>query len=192
MEKDDNLKEIIEAIQNELNKSYSIEEALKEKENENKLINDSFESLWESYNAVNTVRVEEIKKMTTFKYKIILRNLLLMMVRDDTYFQIVEFIKLLDEATLELKDEKKLLLLIKEAIQKLQSQKVCNCNYDLSILLSLLFDKNIAIFKDNRNEAHACASRINGISTQSTTKYKDEKEILDKEIDKLVLKLGIK
>ena len=193
------MKELADLIRSEIEKTYTIEEAIKEKQDENKLIKDSFDSLWNEYNTANSVRKEEIKNLTLFKYRYLIikqryliRNFLLMVIRNDAYYQISDLMKIVDSSNTELKNEKEFLILVRDTIKKLQLNNASNCNYDLSLLLSYLFEKYVLIYNYTSGEILACNSRLNGISTQGSSKYVDEKKELDDKINDIVLKLELK
>lgn len=191
MNEDYNYKEIEEMIIAEMGKTYTIEEALKEREDEEKLVKDSFDSLWKNYNAVEKIRHDAIKNMREVKYKIILSNLLWLLIRYDVQEEINIVIDLMSKATNEIKDQKEILKIIKETIQKLQAHMAYTCNYDLAMLLSYIYDKNVLIYDEVSKEMNASASRIRGFGTQ-TPDYSDKKQELDEKINDSIIKLGLK
>ncbi len=184
--------ELKEMVMSELNKTYTIEEALKEKEEELKVINESFEVLWNNFHSVKDMRKEAINNLITVKYKLILSNLLLMIIRYSVTEEVNNIINTINSAVYELKDERQILDLIEVSITKLQNQYAYSCNYELSNLLSLLYDKNTAIYNGVCDSVNASAARIRGINTQESNRYLLEKESIDEQINESTIKLGLK
>ncbi len=183
--------ELREFVKQEMEKTYTVEEALKEREEEEKLINDSFDALWQNYHAVEEIRHEALKNLRGVKYRVILSNLLWLLIRYDVKEEVELVIELMNRATNEIKDQKDMLNAINVSIQKLQAHMTYNCNYELAKLLSYIYDKNVMIYDSVCTEMSATASRISGFSTQ-TPDYESKKQSLDDKIDESMLKLGLK
>ncbi len=183
---------LMEFVKSEIEKTYTVEEAVKEKKREDDIIRDNFKVLWENYKSVNDIRKDSIKNLTSAKYRLLLSNLLIIIIRSDAKIEIDKLISLVDCSTKELKDEKELLIIIRNAIKELESILANGCNYELCDLLSNLYDKNMCIYNNVTSAIQASATRLRGINTQTPEKYIREKEELDKKINDSVIKLGLK
>ena len=183
---------LAEFIKMEMEKNYTVEEAIKEKQSEIDVIKEGFKVIWDNYKSVSDIRKDSIKNLTSAKYKLLLSNLLIILLRSDAKIEIDKLINLIEKNTKELKDEKELLILIRDTIKRLELILANNCNYELCDLLSNLYDKNMCIYNDVLESIKASAIRLRGISTQTPEKYKVQKEELDKKIDVNLLKLGLK
>ena len=183
--------ELREFVKQEMEKTYTVSEALKEREEEENLVKESFDALWQNYNAVEEIRHEALKNLRGVKYRIILSNLLWLLIRYDVKEEVDLVVELMSKASNEIKDQKEMLTTIKNPILKLQAHMAYNCNYELAILLSNIYDKNVVIYDGVCKEMSAAASRIRGFGTQ-TPDYESKKKELDLKIDESMLKLGLK
>ena len=189
---DIDLDELNEYIKNELNKTYTVKEVIEERIKEEESIKESFNTLWNNYNTVKKVRDLSIYNLRNAKYKIILLNLFLLLFRNDVKSEIDKIINVINNANNELIDEKELLILIRDALKELQKHKAINANYEMSNLLSCLYDKNVAIYKSVCEDISNSTAIIKGFNIPSVNKYKDEIDDLNYEINESVKKLGLK
>ena len=135
-----NDEELRAAIQESL-RCRSIEEALIEKEEEDKLFDESFDVLWTNYHSVSDIRRNAIRNLNRAKIRMIVLNFITAIINNNASEEVFNIIEIINNGTKELKDEKELLIRINNALEKLQAHRVSACNYDLCELLSFLYDK---------------------------------------------------
>lgn len=183
--------ELKQAVINEMEKTYTVEEALKAKEEEDKLFNESFDVLWKSYHSTQELRSEAIKKLRIIKYKTILSNILLLMIRYDIKDEVKKVVSIINSAQNDINLEKKLLNEIYISLEKLQAHHVSSCNYELANLIALIYERTETVYDYACDELGATASRLRGFDTITATKNLEKKEELEKDINEYTLKLGL-
>lgn len=191
MNEEFDIDELRSIIQNELNREYTIDEAIKEREEENKTIKESFDALWKGYDSVSELRKEAIKNFKIVKIKMILSNILVLLIKYDIRDEVFNMVHIINKSESEIRDNDELLKNIKTSINKLQSLLVYNCNYDLANLLSDMYDRISIIYEEVCSEMNCTAARIRGFQTQGKSFDESKKEIDDR-IEEYVLKLGLK
>ena len=187
-----NYEELAELVKMEMMKSHNVKDVIADKEEENKLVKNSFSNLWQLYNAVDEERVKSIKEYNKVIVKILVKNFLVMVIRNDVYFEIEDLVKFIKVNIRNLKDEKELLIMIKDAIRELERLLAVDCNLDLAVLLASIHNKNIAINESVFANVISCLSRTRGIRTQIPAKYDEKIEECNYRIDELIVKLGLK
>ena len=170
--------------------TYTIEDALKAKEDEDKKIAESFDTTWNNYHVVSDRRSEAIKALNNAKIRIVVLNFISSFISSDVSNELNNLIKSIRNATKELKEEKELLYKIDIALEKLQAHNVNSCNYDLCELLSYLYDKYNAIYNKVVDEFNASSLRLRGINTTQIDNDMSLEEVNDK-INSCILTLGL-
>ena len=90
----------------------------------------------------------------------------------------------------DLREERELLLNIKKAIKELQKYEAIDCNYDISLLLSLINDKNSLMYEVLNESIQSLNVRLRGISFSSTNKA-EELELINENIEYKVQELKL-
>lgn len=173
-------------------KTYTVEEALEDKKEEEKMMAESFESVWNSYNSVTDVRKIAIKNLKEAKFKIILARFLASIISNNNMDEELDnLMNIIRESTKELNGQKELLYKIRIAIEKLQMHDVAICNYELSELLACLFEKDAILLKKAIDEMGRSSIRLRGISTMYDDSHDVKLEELNGKIEEQLLILGL-
>lgn len=182
--------EFIEVVRESL-KDHTIEEALKIKEEQDKVIKESFDITWEHYNSVEDQRKEMLKSIATIKFRFVFLELLCNIINYNALCEISYLQDVISHSRMELKDQKKLLSIIKENIEKLQRNDIVECNYNLCELLSKIYEKDQMLFNDLIREMEISTAAIKGISITYSDSKKDAIKELNNEIDNDIKVLGL-
>ena len=200
MEKEFDGEEFVEAVMQAareyLNHTTTIEDAIAGQKAQIESTRKNFKCLWEAYETVSKNRNKKQDEMTKIKIKMfitaIIVSLLDAFVKEDMYVQVMEVHNGVSKSIDDIKREKELLRVIKEAIQELEKYQAIDCNYDLSLLLSLIYDKNNLIYGIIKEDIESLSVRIKGINFSSNTNKREELKSINEEIDEKVKLLGLK
>ncbi len=187
---------VMQAAREYLNHTTTIEDAIAGQKAQIESVKNNFKCLWEAYETVSKNRNKKQDEMTKIKIKMfitaIIVSLLDAFVKEDMYVQVMEVHNGVSKSIDDIKREKELLRVIKEAIQELEKYQAIDCNYDLSLLLSLIHDKNNLIYGIIKEDIESLSVRIKGINFSSNTNKREELDSINEEIDKKVKLLGLK
>ncbi len=194
-EEEFNMEQITQAIKDYMNKTQTVEEVLSEKIQEDKNVKESFSVLWESYKNVSTSRNNEelvFKKaaVRVYFYSILI-NIFQSYNRSDAPEEIYKLYMSIRDNIKELKSEKELLIMIRDTIKILEKYKAYECNYDLSVLLALINDKNCLMYDILKEDLNGMAIRLRGISYFGSSK-REELQNINENIDYKVTELKLK
>ena len=84
--------------------TYTVEEALKAKAEEEKKIDESFELAWNNYHSVSAVRKAAIKNLRQTKIKFILLNYIAAVINNNAYNELEHLINFVNASVKELKE----------------------------------------------------------------------------------------
>lgn len=182
--------ELMDIIKESL-ESHTVEEALKIKEEQDSVVEESFDVTWQNYNAVTTLRREILKNLSIVKFRMVFLKLLSSIVNYNALGELNYLSDRITESSLEIKEQKKLLELIHTTIVKLQSHDVIECNYDICELLSNIYDKDELLFNNLVKEMEMSSAAIKGINITYPDSPHESVDKLDKDIDDGIKKLGL-
>lgn len=182
-----------ELIKKEMERNLSstkIEDIIKEREEDLRLINDSFKAIDTDFKTVNKTRKEITYSLCISIIYISVLKLLKYMMND---FELVEeldkLINKISSAYKEIISQREVMIIVKEAYMRLKSLEIYECNGDISDLLVLMYEKDRIIHSDVLNEIRMTTSRINGFNTsKGINKELDE---INSKIDKSLTRLGL-
>ena len=195
-EEEFSVEELTQAIKDYMNRTDSVEDIIKEKKEERELSNKSFECVWDGYKTVNnSVRTEIfVFRKAAFKvlflatYTSILQSINRSNASDELYNLYKNICSRIDE----LKSEKELLTLIKIAVKELEKYNAYECNYDITMLLAMLNDKNSLMYDILSEDINSLAIRMKGISYMTNNNKRKELHDLNESIDYKVKELKLK
>ncbi len=195
-EEEFSVEELTQAIKDYMNRTDSVENIIKEKKEERELSNKSFECVWDGYKTVNnSVRTEIfVFRKAAFKvlflatYTSILQSINRSNASDELYNLYKNICSRIDE----LKSEKELLTLIKIAVKELEKYNAYECNYDITMLLAMLNDKNSLMYDILSEDINSLAIRMKGISYMTNNNKRKELHDLNESIDYKVKELKLK
>ena len=171
--------------------SHTVEEALKIKEEQDSVVEESFDVTWQNYNAVTTLRREILKNLSIVKFRMVFLKLLSSIVNYNALGELNYLSDRITESSLEIKEQKKLLELIHTTIVKLQSHDVIECNYDICELLSNIYDKDELLFNNLVKEMEISSAYIKGINVTYPDDSKKTLDELNKNIESSIMTLGL-
>ena len=174
--------ELRELVLDALKNSSSIDYAIKERENEKRLIEDSFNVVKTNY---QTASIDRVTNLLTLKYLIInvkLSKIKLYIMQEEGYKLFNELENRLKDNLEEYKNLKSILKLIKNAIKRLEEIEAIMCLSELNELLSQIIEKENLILKYSADLATKYSIRLNGIDVTSNNKMESELEKLDEDI----------
>lgn len=182
-----------ELIKKEMERNLSstkIEDIIKEREEDLRLINDSFKAIDTDFKTVSKTRKEITYSLCISIIYISVLKLLKYMMND---FELVEeldkLINKISSAYKEIISQREVMIIVKDAYMRLKSLEIYECNGDISDLLVLMYEKDKIIHSDVLNEIRMTTSRINGFNTsKGINKELDE---INSKIDKSLTRLGL-
>ena len=177
---------------NELvNSITSVDDAIKDKEEENKLLKESFNNVKNLYKDVSNVRKMIIDQLNLSKLKLQLVKLYSILINSG-YIDILNLeLNKINETNYEFKSQKNLLIAIKDSIKKLEQYNTGVCNYDISVLLSLIYDKDFKVIEILNDYLKTCEYAMKGITYYGNKRLDDDLEEINNQINTHTLKLGI-
>ena len=184
--------EIIKKLLEEtFNHSYTIEEALEEQKMEDENLKMSFNVAWTGYKSISLYRKSYLSALRVSKVKSNFLKLFSLIMNNGTDEVMDLIIKRLNLSINELKDIKKILDEINQALIKLQSNRVGVCNFDICELLAYLgmkmeLDSNCLV-----NDLTGYKLSLKGIGYSNCSKDEDNLKEINKQIDESILKLGL-
>lgn len=178
------------------NTTYSVEEALLENQEYVDELNKCFAKLWRSYDIASQSRSDTRKvfidaKVRTYIYSIYMA-FFSFLYRGNAYEEVVSSGNDISKSLRDLREEKKLLELIRTAITELEKINATECNNDIAELLKLIYDKNSLMFKLLNEDRHSLKVRMSGIDYVSNTGNRQLLELVNEEIDTKVQSLQLK
>ena len=195
-EEEFSVEELTQAIKDYMNRTDSVENIIKEKKEERGLSNKSFECVWDGYKTVNnSVRTEifvfkkaALKVALLATYTSIMKSINRGNASDELFGLYSNICSRIDE----LKSEKELLTLIKIAVKELEKYNAYECNYDITMLLAMLNDKNSLMYDILSEDINSLAIRMKGISYMTNNNKRKELHDLNESIDYKVKELKLK
>ena len=195
-EEEFSVEELTQAIKDYMNRTDSVEDIIKEKKEERELSNKSFECVWDGYKTVNnSVRTEifvfkkaALKVALLATYTSIMKSISRGNASDELFGLYSNICSRIDE----LKSEKELLTLIKIAVKELEKYNAYECNYDITMLLAMLNDKNSLMYDILSEDINSLAIRMKGISYMTNNNKRKELHDLNESIDYKVKELKLK
>lgn len=170
-------RDLLKMVSDILGKYESIESMEAEKEQD---IKDNFLMLWDIYKTVSKSRNKQEIDFVIVKIRMRLYAMLVKILsafnRSDTYDQMMIIHGNISDAIKELKKEKEFLNTIKDVIKELEIHKNTDKNYNISLLLLLIYDKNCLIYDVLKEEIESLQIRMKGIDYASNTGKRKELE----------------
>ena len=184
----DELKEMIYEM---LNQGITVEEAIDIKKKDDVLTKESFDICNNTYKAVNTSRKEIIMLLNITKLRLQLYKTISFLLSEGSDQILKDSIDKINETKEYLKNEKELLISIKNSLKELKKYNVSVCNYDINALLTSIFQLNEKSMYDLKEYMQWCSMAINGITYYGNKNYQEEIKQLSLEIEKYTLRLGL-
>ena len=184
----DELKEMIYEM---LNQGITVEEAIDIKKKDDVLTKESFDICNNTYKAVNTSRIEIIMLLNITKLRLQLYKTVSFLLSEGSGQILKDSIDKINETKEYLKNEKELLISIKNSLKELKKYNVSVCNYDINALLTSIFQLNEKSIYDLKEYMQWCSMAINGITYYGNKNYQEEIKQLSLEIEKYTLRLGL-
>ncbi len=188
--------EVLKQAQEYLNRTSTVGEVIDMKKEELDQIKADFKALWQAYNITAKTRRDEVwilerSKIRTYLYGILVK-LLYFTSRSDAYEEVMNIHSNICGYLNELREERELLLQIKAAIKELEKYSAVDCNYDISMLLSLIVQKNALIFDVLNEDVNSLQIRLKGIDYISAKNKREELKDVNENIEYQVQELQLK
>ena len=172
--------------------THTVEEALVLKKEQDEIIEDNFKTTWVVYNNAMSLRKDILKGFREIRIRMAIYNFVAF-IFNPRAIEVLEPIKeMISESTLEIKDQKDILFLVKQAIIDLQHNQVVECNYNICVLLSDIYDKDKLLFDRIVQKIEKATYRIKGINVMSPTDYDEKIDELTNNIKEDIKVLGLK
>ena len=185
-----------ELVKQYMNQTPNVEDVLNEKKEEISAAKKSFELLWEGYNSVSDERKNEIAILRKASARIYLYSFVVYIFskfnRSDAVGEMDKLLDSLLASIKDLKDEKELLLMIKNTIQELEKYNAPECNYDLSLLLALINEKHGLMYDITTEDINSLAVRMNGISYMTDNNKREDLKNVNENIEYKVNELKLR
>ena len=185
-----------ELVKQYMNQTPNVEDVLNEKKEEISAAKKSFELLWEGYNSVSDERKNEIAILRKASARIYLYSFVVYIFskfnRSDAVGEMDKLLDSLLASIKDLKDEKELLLMIKNTIQELEKYNAPECNYDLSLLLALINEKHGLMYDITTEDINSLAVRMKGISYMTDNNKREDLKNVNENIEYKVNELKLR
>ena len=180
-----------EIVMDMLTRSYTIEEAIAEKQEEDKMIEENFDACMYSYDALSNYRKKCISMLYFAKIRLYLTKLLALLLNSESYGIIGDTIEKVNDTRNKFVEQKELLTSIKNSLDKLRKNKTIVCNYELCYLMNLIYNLNDRRMLELNDYMKGSTLAINGIRYYGNKTYNDEIKVLDSEVNKFSMRLGL-
>ena len=179
-------------IRNEILRQPTVEEAISEKQRQNDIITKNFTQCYLVLNETDSYRR---RMLFTLKYSLLQLNLA------KGFSSVLgngskEYIEYIIRRTLETKDkieeDNNLIKNIKYALAKLYVSETTECNYEITLLISAIFDKTNMLISELNEDMQRCNNAIRGITYYGNKDNLEHNDNLNNKINESILKLGLK
>ena len=177
---------------NQMNTTFSIDEALEINDVRIKNIKENFKQTWENYHIVDDTRKNYVNKINITRFQMFFSFFLSSLINNDIGLEVDSLINKLKSSSLEINKQKEILILIKKALKKLEKNLVVDCNYDICELLELLYQKENILFNQVIHYIKISSAKISRINIIPSDKNIKDLDDINELIDMYVLKLGLK
>jgi len=187
--------EVLRQAKEYLNHTKTVDEAITSRKEEIADIKENFKALWKAYGIVSKSRNQESQMFKETKIRLYLYSMLVKLLsafyRKGTYDEIMGVHDSISLSLKELKQEKELLNIIKNAIKELEKYQATDCNYDMSLLLSLINEKNALMYSVLKEDVDSLRIRMKGFDYSSNTNYREDLKDIDASINNKVNELKL-
>ena len=184
---EEDLKKMIHEI---LDASYTVDEACERKEKENEMIQDNFNNCYGMYQTLTWHKNHSLRQIERAKIRIYLFKLLAIIINANAVNSVNMSIDKINELKQSIKDQKGLIVKIKESLDRLYKCGSVECNGDLFILMILLNVKIELLFSDFNEYMQESIQELKGIGYIGNKEISEKLEEVDNEINNITLKLG--
>lgn len=190
MEKLFSEEELRAIVDETLNAEYTLEEVIAQREEDLKILEESFQVTEENIKNVKATRKNAARVLRRARIHIELLKLLSMvLVNEDALFELKQLIEQLKLSKHALDKDQETLTDIEIAYYRLKKLNTADLNYDICDILQKLFEKSVEIYKQTIKQMNMSATRMNGINVIAGDSKKVEE--LDSYIDGRMLTLGL-
>lgn len=190
MEKLFSEEELRAIVDETLNAEYTLEEVIAQREEDLKILEESFQVTEENIKNVKATRKNAARVLRRARIHIELLKLLSMvLVNEDALFELKQLIEQLKLSKQALDKDQETLTDIEIAYYRLKKLNTADLNYDICDILQKLFEKSVEIYKQTIKQMNMSATRMNGINVIAGDSKKVEE--LDSYIDGRMLTLGL-
>ena len=173
-----------------LNKDYTIREAIRMKRENDVLTKQSFEYCNGTLKSVSFHRRDVLRVLNYAKFKLSMIKFMASVINMDVTDTIDCSVEKVKNTNIIIKNEKELLHEIKSSLKELEKYQVTMCNYDISVLLVLLYNLNDRLLLDVEDYVKERSYAFSGIDYIGNKNYDKDIELITDKIDELKLKLG--
>lgn len=190
MEKLFSEEELRAIVDETLNAEYTLEEVIAQREEDLKILEESFQVTEENIRNVKATRKNAARVLRRARIHIELLKLLSMvLVNEEALFELKQLIEQLKLSKQALDKDQETLTDIEIAYYRLKKLNTADLNYDICDILQKLFEKSVEIYKQTIKQMNMSATRMNGINVIAGDSKKVEE--LDSYIDGRMLTLGL-
>ena len=190
MEKMFSEEELRAIVDETLNAEYTLEEVIAQREEDLKILEESFQVTEENIKNVKATRKNAARVLRRARIHIELLKLLSMvLVNEEALFELKQLIEQLKLSKQALDKDQETLTDIEIAYYRLKKLNTADLNYDICDILQKLFEKSVEIYKQTIKQMNMSATRMNGINVIAGDSKKVEE--LDSYIDGRMLTLGL-
>ena len=190
MEKLFSEEELRAIVDETLNAEYTLEEVIAQREEDLKILEESFQVTEENIKNVKATRKNAARVLSRARIHIALLKLLSMvLVNEEALFELKQLIEQLKLSKQALDKDQETLTDIEIAYYRLKKLNTADLNYDICDILQKLFEKSVEIYKQTIKQMNMSATRMNGINVIAGDSKKVEE--LDSYIDGRMLTLGL-
>lgn len=190
MEKLFSEEELRAIVDETLNAEYTLEEVIAQREEDLKILEESFQVTEENIKNVKATRKNAARVLRRARIHIELLKLLSMvLVNEEALFELKQLIEQLKLSKQALDKDQETLTDIEIAYYRLKKLNTADLNYDICDILQKLFEKSVEIYKQTIKQMNMSATRMNGINVIAGDSKKVEE--LDSYIDGRMLTLGL-
>ena len=187
-----NNEELRQMIIDEMNKTYTIKDAIESQIEEREMIKESFSDIKQTYKTTSECRRAAIKSLNILRLRLLLHSLYANIFNNYVSDLLSNINNKTNDIKRDFKKEKYILVELKKAIDLLEEYNTIICNYEISNVLVLLLEKYQLMLVDVLNELEIYNCAIRGINYLPASNYDTRLQLINDEIEKSLNDLGLK
>ncbi len=165
MEKLFSEEELRAIVDETLNAEYTLEEVIAQREEDLKILEESFQVTEENIRNVKATRKNAARVLRRARIHIELLKLLSMvLVNEEALFELKQLIEQLKLSKQALDKDQETLTDIEIAYYRLKKLNTADLNYDICDILQKLFEKSVEIYKETIKQMHMANSKMHGFT----------------------------
>ena len=172
-------------------REFTVKELVDLKKDEKESVVESFKAVDEIFESAESSRKSVINTLTKKSIAIYLKFFIRSVINTDLSIEIENLVGKLMANVKTAKEEKEILIALRNAISELKRYEITDCNPRIANILMLLYEKNLLLLKQAQKNIIMTNSRMKRLDVIEGTIEEDKISKIDSEVDSMVLSLGL-